>query len=145
MDPTAEQIAATSDFLSKIVSSGVGKSALAAISGVLIYSFYENRHTAIQMILSNPPILIFLGVGATLTAIGSVFRFLLLRADIASQRVELVKDERITELKKELLESKAFQEGILRDIEMIKEAIHKLVDREREQYATSSKIGNTDL
>lgn len=132
MDPTAEQIAATSDFLSKIVSSGVGKSALAAISGVLIYSFYENRHTAIQMILSNPPILIFLGVGATLAAIGSVFRFLLLRADIASQRVELVKDERISELKKELLESKAFQEDILRDIEMIKEAIHKLIDRERE-------------
>lgn len=132
MDPTAEQIAATSDLLSKIVSSGVGKSAMAAISGVLIYSFYENRHTAIQMILSNPPILIFLGVGATLAAIGSVFRFLLLRADIASQRVELVKDERITELKKELSESKAFQEDILRDIEMIKEAIHKLVDRERE-------------
>ena len=132
MDPTAEQIAATSDLLSKIVSSGVGKSAMAAISGVLIYSFYENRHTAIQMILSNPPILIFLGVGATLAAIGSVFRFLLLRADIASQRVELVKDERISELKKELLESKAFQEDILRDIEMIKEAIHKLVDRERE-------------
>lgn len=132
MDPTAEQIAATGDFLSKIVSSGVGKSAMAAISGVLIYSFYENRHTAIQMILSNPPILIFLGVGATLAAIGSVFRFLLLRADIASQRVELVKDERIIELKKELLESKAFQEDVLRDIEMIKEAIHKLVDRERE-------------
>lgn len=132
MDPTAEQIAATSDLLSKIVSSGVGKSAMAAISGVLIYSFYENRHTAIQMVLSNPPILIFLGVGATLAAIGSVFRFLLLRADIASQRVELVKDERIIELKKELLESKAFQEDVLRDIEMIKEAIHKLVDRERE-------------
>lgn len=130
MDPTAEKIVATGDLLTTIIKSGVGKSALASISAVLIFSFYENRNTAIQMILSNPPILIFLGVGATLAAIGYVFRFLLLRADIANQRVELVKDERILELKQELAESKIAQEEMANDLETIKEAIYKLSNRE---------------
>lgn len=122
MDPTAERIEAVGGLFSKIIESGIGKTAAVGVLAILLYSFFENRTSVLQLILTNTAILYGLGITVALTLLMALFNLLITRADKAARETSILKDKWIDDLKIELTQKTEIKQHIL-DIKAILERV----------------------
>lgn len=113
MDPTAEKIDAVGSLFSKVIESGIGKSAAVGVLSILLYSFFENRTSVLQVILTNNLILYGLGIIILSGLILSLINLFMIRADKATRETSMLKDKWLDDLKLELAQKTEIRQHIL--------------------------------
>lgn len=101
-DPIAERMEASASLIDTISKSNLSKLIFGGISGVFIYSLWENRNNVLLALLSSQSAMVVMGTIMVFLTLGWIAMGIMAKIEKSQQAIQMFQQERIKQLEEQV-------------------------------------------